>query len=86
MSDSVGEIPQSQALAEADPNSLTELMSRDPESYQAQDRQRIIAALRADRARREQAEATAAASGKKRGAVKAPAAAAVPLDMTKLGL
>jgi hypothetical protein len=42
-------IPQSSALAEASPESLSELMSRDPEGYQRQDRQRIIEALRAQR-------------------------------------
>ena len=66
-----GAIPQSTALAEADPMSLVELMSRDPRGYQRQDRDRIIAALRADRARREEAEAKAAAAGTKR---KAPSA------------
>jgi hypothetical protein len=42
-------IPRSTALAEASPESLSELMSRDPESYQKQDIQRVIAALRAMR-------------------------------------
>jgi hypothetical protein len=42
-------IPHSTALAEASPESLSELMSRDPESYQKQDLQRVIAALRAQR-------------------------------------
>jgi hypothetical protein len=65
-----GEIPQSTALAEADPNSLGELMSRDPEGYQRQDRDRIIAALRADRERRAQAAETAAAKGGKPKALK----------------
>lgn len=51
-----GLIPQSQALAEASPSSLAELMSRDPEGYSKQDRVRIVEALRADRARREAAE------------------------------
>lgn len=50
-------LPQSSALAEADPNSLSELMSRDPESYQRQDRDRIISALREQRARLAKAEA-----------------------------
>ena len=52
-----GEIPQSAALAEADPDSLSELMSRDPEGYQRQDLDAIIAALRAQRERWQKAEA-----------------------------
>lgn len=60
-----GQIPQSAALEEADPGSLAELMSRDPEGFSAQDRGRIISALRADRARREKAEAEAGAGGKR---------------------
>lgn len=72
-----GEIPQSQALAEADVGSLSELMSRDPEGFSQQDRGRIISALRADRARREQAEATATASGQKRSAPAKLAAAII---------
>lgn len=85
MSDQIGEIPQSAALAEADAGSLTELMSRDPESYQSQDLARIIAALRADRARRELAEKTAGASHKPR-ASRADTSAAVPLNLSDLGL
>lgn len=74
MSDTPGIIPQSQALAEADPSSLMELMSRDPQGFNTQDRGRIVAALRVDRARREEAEKTAAASGASR---KKPSAAIV---------
>ena len=55
-----GEIPQSQALAEAEPDSLTELLSRDPFKFTSQDRQRIIAALRERRAAWEKAEAEVA--------------------------
>lgn len=54
-------LPQSQALAEADPASLTELMSRDPEGYSRQDRDRIIASLREQRARLAASEAAAPA-------------------------
>ncbi len=61
-----GAIPQSNALAEASPVSLGELMSRDPRGYSRQDRDVIVAALRADRARRAEAEAKAAESGRKR--------------------
>jgi uncharacterized protein YdaU (DUF1376 family) len=61
-----GALPQSDALSEAAPASLAELMSRDPRGWTRQDRDRIISALRADRARRAEAEAKAAESGKKR--------------------
>jgi len=66
-----GKIPESNALAEADLSGLSELMSRDPEGFSQQDRGRIVAAIRADRARRESAEAAASAAGKKpRGSAK----------------
>lgn len=52
------EIPQSNALKEAsEGDSLAEVMSRDPEGLSRQDRDRIIEALRAQRARIAQAEA-----------------------------
>lgn len=88
MTDVNGELPQSTALAEADPASLTELMSRDPLSYQRQDRDAIVAALRADRARREAAEKAAAegSGSRKRGPKPDAGLAAVPLDISKLGL
>lgn len=63
-----GIIPQSTALAEATVDSLTEVMSRDPEGYSPQDRDRIIEALRAQRAR----IAAADAAGEKRPSGKAP--------------
>lgn len=51
-------LPQSSALAEAGAEeSLAELFSRDPEGFQAQDRQRLVAALREQRKRWEAAEA-----------------------------
>ena len=85
-SEKIGEIPQSSALAEAGgPESLSELMSRDPESYSKQDRGNIVAALRADRARREAAEKAASEGGRARRAPKA-AEAPVPLDIDSLGL
>lgn len=46
-----GQLPQSSALAEASLDSLSEVMSRDPEGLSRQDRDRIIEALRANRAR-----------------------------------
>ncbi len=39
-------IPQSQALAEADSNSLSELFSRDPEGYTRQDLDNVISEYR----------------------------------------
>ena len=60
MSDSgaPGVIPQSDALTQATTDSLAELFSRDPEGFQAQDRKRLVAALREQRARWEAAEAS----------------------------
>lgn len=83
-----GQIPQSEALAEADfQTSLAELMSRDPEGFSAQDRGRIIQALRADRARREKAEQDAAASGKKPRSAAAPKGPVeLPPSAASLGL
>ena len=52
-----GELPQSTALGETGSDSLTEVMSRDPEGYSRQDRDRIVEALRAQRARLAAAEA-----------------------------
>lgn len=51
-----GEIPQSQALAEASPESLSELFARDPEGYSKQDLARIVATLRDHRERMAKAE------------------------------
>ena len=56
--DAVGEIPLSSALREAEVDSLTELMSRDPESYTRQDRNAMVAALREMRKKWELAEAS----------------------------
>lgn len=53
-------LPQSQALAEVELDSLAILMGRDPEGYSRQDRDRIIGALREQRARWEKAEADGA--------------------------
>lgn len=50
MTDTPATIPQSSALAEASGDSLSELFSRDPEGFQRQDLDRIIAVLRAKRA------------------------------------
>lgn len=53
-----GQIPQSQALVEAQVDSLSELMSRDPEGYTKQDLDRIILVLREQRVRWQAAEAS----------------------------
>lgn len=55
-----GGLPASTALAEASPDSIVELLSRDPEGLQAQDRRRIIEALREQRVRWEAAQAAGA--------------------------
>ncbi len=51
-----GEIPQSDALAEATTDSLAVLFSRDPEGLARQDRDAIIRALREQRGRVEAAD------------------------------
>jgi hypothetical protein len=61
-------------------------MSRDPEGYNRQDRDRIIAALREDRARREAAEKAAGEGKRAPRAARADAGPTVPLDVNKLGL
>jgi hypothetical protein len=45
-----GQIPQSEALAEATGDSLSELWSRDPEGYREVDIQKTIEVMRARRA------------------------------------
>lgn len=62
-----GELPQSNALAEASPESLAELLSRDPEGYQQQDLARIVAWLREQRERWAKTEAEAKANPKPKG-------------------
>lgn len=59
-----GEIPQSNALTAASPDSLGELLSRDPEGYQQQDLDRIIDELRQQRVRWQAAEATGTRSSR----------------------
>lgn len=54
------EIPQSTALAEAQVDSLSDLFSRDPESFTKQDKAKLIEALRAQRVKWAAAEATGA--------------------------
>ena len=59
-----GALPQSNALSAASSESLSDLMSRDPEGFQAQDLARIVAAFREQRARWEAMEASEEATGK----------------------
>lgn len=59
-----GTLPQSNALAEASPESLGDLFSRDPETYTEGDLVRIVGAMRAQR------ERLAAAAGAKASAPK----------------
>lgn len=57
--ETVGEIPSSEALAEAGASeSLLDLLSKDPFGLQRQDRDKVVAALRAQRVRWEEAEAS----------------------------
>ena len=82
----MSEITQSNALAEATTDSLSELFSRDPEGLHRQDRDRIVEALRAQRARM---EATAAAGPKPRatGATpKLPLSSAAKANLTDMDL
>jgi hypothetical protein len=51
MSDTSGEIPQSNALSEASAESLGELLTRDPFGFTRQDRDRVVADLRVMRAK-----------------------------------
>ena len=43
------QLPQSNALAEAQVDSIAEIMGKDPEGFARQDRDRIVAALRQQR-------------------------------------
>ncbi len=57
--EATGEIPTSEALAEAGASeSLLDLLSKDPFGLQRQDRDKVVAALRAQRVRWEEAEAS----------------------------
>lgn len=80
-----GEIPQSDALAEATTDSLAVLFSRDPEGLSRQDRDAIIRALREQRAR---VAAVEAAGGKPRAASgsKLPLAGSTSKTTDELGL
>lgn len=49
--DSSPQLPLSTALSEAQPESIQELLSRDPEGYQRQDPARVIQLIRENRER-----------------------------------
>jgi hypothetical protein len=53
-------LPQSNALTEASGDSIAELLSRDPEGYTRQDRDRVIEAFRAQRVKWQASEAAGA--------------------------
>lgn len=57
MTEPIGPLPISPALSEASPESLSELMSRDPRGWSRQDRDKIIERLRAQRGRFLESEA-----------------------------
>ena len=60
------ELPQSSALKEASEESLSDLMSRDPEGYSSQDIKKIIEINRAARAKWDEMEKLEASTGKKK--------------------
>ena len=62
------QLPQSTALSEASPDSLTELFSRDPEGYSKQDRVRIISAFREQRVKWQASEEAAPSRTRSAGA------------------
>ena len=77
-------IPQSDALAEASPDSLSELFSRDPLGLGEADLDRIVATLREQRKRWQAAEQTAAVRAPR--ASKAPRAVPAVESAEDLGL
>ena len=74
-----GQLPQSAALAEASPDSISEFLSRSPTSLTPADRARMVGILREQRARWEAAEAAGGHTRTKR----APGASAASLVSTK---
>lgn len=81
------EIPQSDALREAsEGDSLAEVMSRDPEGLSRQDRNRIVEALRAHRARIAAAEASGVKPKAVRSADKIPLATKADKPLDEMGL
>ena len=80
-----GQIPQSQLLAEASEDSISELLSRDPFGFSKQDRAQIILIYRAQRARFEAAQA-AGVKVPKQPKAQALKTSSSELDMADLGL
>ena len=79
-------IPQSFALAEASPDSLAELLNRDPESYTKRDLAVVVDGLRAQRARWAASEQEKASRPKER-AIRGPAKQlALPVSSEDLDL
>jgi hypothetical protein len=76
-------IPQSNALAEANGDSLAELFSRDPEGYTEQDLEKVVIALRLQRERWAAAEAQGAT---KAPGTKAPKSSTTAASAGDLGL
>lgn len=76
-----GTIPQSNALSEASPNSITELMSKAP-PYSPEDRKQMVAILREQRVR----WAAAEAAGEHTRAKKAPASLVTNKTAADMGL
>lgn len=74
-------IPQSTALTEALPDSLSELFSRDPEGYQQQDLEKIIGFLRSQRERMQAAEAAGQRAGTRGKTTLVAGASAAELDL-----
>lgn len=81
----IGEIPQSLALAEASPDSLSELLARDPFSLQKQDRQKVVDYLRGIRANWEKMEASGE-NKKKISAPKKALSSSINTPIEELGL
>lgn len=81
-----GELPQSDALAEATIDSIAELLSRDPEGYSPADRQKVIQALREQRVRWEKAQQDAPAKASKTTAKAASLVGSIHKSVGDLGL
>jgi predicted DNA-binding transcriptional regulator YafY len=79
------QLPQTTILAEASPESFTELMNRDPLGFTRQDRDAIVAALRAHRERLEKTAASAPTKVRKAIALSSPADAQ-PVSDEDLGI
>lgn len=76
-----GALPRSEALTEADPDSLSYLMSKDPEHYSKLDIGRLVEALRAQRIKWQAAEASKASAPRTKAAPKATTSAIAAGDL-----